>query len=283
MTDGVNAGRTRDGVRQGFIIPIGGAEEKIRDRSILSRFVEICGGNSARIAVIPTASELEDTGPRYESLFGDIGVEHVESFPLNTRAECNAPEALERISDVTGIFMTGGNQLRLSTTIGGTKFGRKLRELSANGVHIAGTSAGAGFLSEHMIAFGSEGSSPRANMVTLAPGLGLTNLVVVDHHFRERDRIGRLMTAIGYNPFVVGLGLDEDTAAFIGPDDTLEVMGTGSVTILDPSDVEHTSMDSAHQKEPVCMVGLRLHVLTDGWSFDLAGRTAVRAATAAVG
>lgn len=267
-------GRTRDGVRQGFIVPIGGAEKKVRDRAILTQFVELCGNERARIAVIPTASELADTGARYEEVFEKIGVEYVRSFPLATRADCESEEWLDELSGVTGVFMTGGNQLRLSTTIGGTRVGHLLRRLSAEGVHIAGTSAGAGFLSEHMIAFGSEGSSPQADMVTLAPGLGLTNSVIVDHHFRERDRIGRLMTAIGYNPFAIGLGLDEDTAAFIGPDDTLLVRGSGSVTLLDPSEVQYTSMDSAHQRDPVCVVGLRLHVLTDGWSFDLTTREA---------
>ena len=123
--------------------------------------------------------------------------------------------------------------------------------MNADGVHIAGTSAGAGFLSEHMIAFGEEGSSPRADIVTLAPGLGLTNSVIVDHHFSRRDRFGRLLTAIGYNPFAVGLGLDEDTAAFIGPDDVLEVVGSGAITIVDPSDLEYSSMDSAREHDAV--------------------------------
>jgi cyanophycinase len=269
------SGRTRDGVRRGFIIPIGGAENKLRDRRILTRFVELCGGDQARIAVIPTASELPETGPTYERLFDEIGVAHVRNFPLETRADCDSDEGLDELGRSTGVFMTGGNQLRLSTTIGGTKAGSLLRALSNRGAHIAGTSAGAGFLSEHMIAFGSEGSSPRANMVTLAPGLGLTNAVIVDHHFRERDRIGRLMTAVSYNPFAIGLGLDEDTAAFIGPDDVLEVAGSGSVTLVDPSEVEFTSMDSAHQDDPVCLVGLRLHVLTRGWRFNLHTRRAV--------
>ncbi len=269
------SGRTRDGVRRGFIIPIGGAEEKVRDRAILNRFVELSGGRDANIAVIPTASELPSTGPAYQQVFIDLGVAAAREFPFATRADCQSAEWLAELGRSTGVFMTGGNQLRLSTTIGGTKVGSLLRRLSAQGVHIAGTSAGAGFLSEHMIAFGSEGSSPRADMVTLAPGLGLTNSVIVDHHFRERDRIGRLMTAVGYNPFAIGLGLDEDTAAFIGPDDVLEVMGTGSVTLLDPTDVTHTSMDSAHKSEPVCLVGLRLHVLTDGWRFDLSRLEAI--------
>lgn len=268
-------GRTRDGVRRGFIVPIGGAEAKVRDREILTRFVELCGGADARIAVIPTASQLEETGPRYEALFADIGVAYVRDFPFRSRADCESEQWLDDLSRSTGVFLTGGNQLRLSTMLGGTRVGRMLRELSAGGVHIAGTSAGAAFLSEHMIAFGAEGPSPRANMVTLAPGLGLTNRLIVDQHFRERDRIGRLMTAVGYNPFALGLGLDEDTAAFIGPDDVLEVAGSGSVTILDPSELEYSSMDSAFQSEPVCIVGLRLHVLTDGWRFDVSSRRAI--------
>jgi cyanophycinase len=267
--------RPREDVPRGYIIPIGGAEEKVRDRGILTRFVRLSGGDEARIAVIPTASELEETGPRYEKLFEELGVAYVRNFPFRTRIDCDSEEWLDDLGRSTGVFMTGGNQLRLSTTLGGTRVGHMLRALNQTGTHVAGTSAGAGFLSEHMIAFGSEGSSPRANMVTLAPGLGHTNAVIVDHHFRERDRIGRLMTAVAYNPFAIGLGLDEDTAAFIRPDDVLEVDGSGSVTLVDPSEVKYSSMDSAFQAEPVCVVGLKLHVLTAGWSFDLATRRAL--------
>lgn len=261
--------RTRDGERRGFIVPIGGAEEKVRDRAILTRFVELCGGKAARIAVIPAASELQETGPRYEALFEDIGVAYVRNFPFRSRADCESEECLIDLERSTGVFLTGGNQLRLATILGGTRIGRALREASGRGTHIAGTSAGAAFLSEHMIAFGAEGPSPRANMVTLAPGIGLTNRIIVDQHFRERDRIGRLMTAVGYNPFALGLGLDEDTAAFIGPDDVFEVAGSGTVSVLDPSDLTYSSMDSAHQSDPVCLVNLRLHVLTEGWRFDM--------------
>jgi cyanophycinase len=277
------AARTRDGVRRGFIVPIGGAEEKVRARAILTRFAHLGGGADARIAVIPTASELEETGPRYESLFADIGVAYVRNFPFRSRSDCDSDEWLDDLERSDGVFLTGGNQLRLSTMLGGTRVGRLLRHMSGRGAHIAGTSAGAAFLSEHMIAFGSEGPSPRADMVTLAPGLGLTNSVIVDQHFRERDRIGRLMTAVGYNPFALGLGLDEDTAAFIGPDEVLEVAGSGSVTILDPSDLTYSSMDSAHQSQPVCLVGLRLHVLTDGWRFDIAAREALEPVREPVG
>ena len=130
-----------------------------------------------------------------------------------------------------------------------------------------------------MIAHGDEGPTPRAGIVTLAPGLGLTNSIVIDQHFRQRDRLGRLMTALAYNPFAIGVGLDEDTAAFLHPGDRLEIHGSGAVTIVDPSGVEYSSIGTAAPHEPVCMVGIRLHVLTDGWSFDVSERKVVPAAS----
>src|SRR5205814_355446 len=141
---------------------------------------------------------------------------------------------------------------------------KALRLRSARGVHVAGTSAGAAFLSEHMIAFGDEGATPRAGMVSLAPGLGLTNRVVVDQHFRQRDRLGRLLAALAYNPFAVGLGLDEDTAAFIDPEDRVHVVGAGCITAVDASSFEYSSISSAEVGQPICMIGVKLHVLTPG-------------------
>jgi cyanophycinase len=132
-----------------------------------------------------------------------------------------------------------------------------------------------------MIAFGQEGPTPRADRVTLAPGLGLTNRVIVDQHFRQRGRLGRLLAALAYNPFAVGLGMDEDTAGFIGPDDCLEVDGSDAITIIDPSEVKYTSMDSAHEDDPVCIIGVRLHILTEGASFDLHSREALAPAAVA--
>lgn len=266
--------RTRDGIREGFIIPIGGAEEKIGDTRILSRFVQLCGGESARIAIIPTASQLDDTGAKYEEVFQRIGVMSAEALPIKVREDCDREDWLDTLGQADGIFMTGGNQLRLSTIIGGTQVARAIRDASARGVHVAGTSAGAGFMSEHMIAFGGEGLLPRAGLVTMAPGLGLTNRVVVDHHFAERARLGRLMTALSFNPFAIGLGLDEDTAAFIGPDDVLNIVGSGSVTLVDPADIQYSNLSSRSDGDPVCLVNVRVHFLVDGWSFDLNTREA---------
>src|SRR5512137_3038896 len=265
----VPEGRTR-----GWIVPIGGAENKENDRHILERFVRISGGEDADIVVIPTASRLHETGPRYERLFKDIGAARVEVMDFDTRRDCHERGRLERLEQATGIFFTGGNQLRLTTLLGGTPVAKLVRIRNAEGVTVGGTSAGASILSEHMIAFGDEGSSVISGSVRLAPGLGLTNRFIIDQHFRQRDRLGRLLTALAYNPFAVGIGLDEDTGAFIGPDETVEVEGSGGVTVVDASEVSYSSMADADEGQPVCMLGLRLHVLIAGATFNLHTRLA---------
>lgn len=259
----------------GFIIPIGGAEEKISGRTILRRFVDLCGGAQARIAIIPTASRMADTSVRYEKVFSDLGVGYVAALPFEERADCERADWLEELEQADGVFMTGGNQLRLSTTIGGTSVAELLRNRNqSGGLHVAGTSAGASFMAEHMIAYGEEGSTPREGMVTLVPGLGLTRNIIVDQHFRQRDRLGRLLTAIAYNPRPIGIGLDEDTAAFIAPGNSLEVVGTGAITIVDPSGMEFSSMASAESGGPVCLTNIRLHVLVEGGTYDIETRKA---------
>lgn len=268
--------KVAEGAQRGWIIPIGGAEEKENSPQILRRFVEHCrnGGNDADIIVIPTASQLADTGVRYERIFTDLGAARVTAMDFDTRRDCEESGRLERLKSATGVFFTGGNQLRLSTILGGTSIAKALRQMNAGGVHIAGTSAGAAFISEHMIAFGEEGSSPKAGAVSLAPGLGLTNRFIIDQHFRQRDRLGRLLAALAFNPFAVGLGLDEDTAAFIGPDNTLEVVGSGGITVVDASGMEFSSMDSADQGQPVCMLGIAINILIAGATYNLHTRQA---------
>jgi cyanophycinase len=259
---------------RGYIIPIGGAEEKFHNPEILDRFVDVCGGKKARIAIIPTASELEDTGRNYEKLFRKLGIKHAQVLNMLTRKDCHEAEYTDYIDKSDGVFMTGGNQLRLSTTLGGTPVAQKIRRRNAAGMHVAGTSAGAAFMPEHMIAGGFEGTTPSPAMVTLAPGLGLTNSFIIDQHFRQRDRIGRLLTALAYNPFAIGIGLDEDTAAFIRPGDDLEVVGSGGITIIDPTHLSYSSMDKARRGEPVSLIGVKLHILISGGRFEIASREA---------
>lgn len=266
--------RTGPNLDRGYIVPVGGAEDKLADTNILKKFVEICGGKEARIAIIPTASVLSETGPKYERIFTGIGVTSAKALPYAERADAERADWMATLEDATGIWITGGTQLRLSTILGGTQVARTIRRCNAAGVHVGGTSAGAAILSEHMIAFGKEGSTPRAGAASMAPGFGLTNRVVIDQHFRQRDRLGRLLSSLAYNPFAIGLGLDEDTAAFIAPTDTLTVVGSGAITLVDVSGLAHSSMAEASESEPICMIGVQLHILVEGATYDMRARVA---------
>jgi cyanophycinase len=268
------ASKVAEGKTRGWIIPIGGAEEKENSPQILKRFVQVAGGDRADIVIIPTASQMRATGPRYERIFAELGAERAMALDFDTRRDCEEPSRLARLQQATGVFFTGGNQLRLGTLIGGTPIAKAVRQMNAAGVPVAGTSAGAAFISEHMIAFGDEGSTPVAGSVRLAAGLGLTNRFIIDQHFRQRDRLGRLLTALAYNPFAVGIGLDEDTAAFIAPDNTVHVEGSSGITVVDASEVQFSSMDSIEEGRPVCLLGVKLHILTKGATFNLHTRLA---------
>ena len=213
-------------------------------------------------------------GRRYETVFRDLGAAETWTLAFQERRDGRREDWLKVLEQADGVFMTGGNQLRLATTLGGTPVADLLRERNLDGLHVAGTSAGASFMSEHMIAYGKEGMTPRSDMVTLVPGLGLTKLAIIDQHFRQRDRLGRLITALAYNPRPIGIGLDEDTAAFLAPGGLLEVVGSGAITVLDPADVEYSSMDSVKPHDPVCVIGVRLHVLIEGATFNIKTRRA---------
>ncbi|TDI77508.1 MAG: cyanophycinase [Bacteroidetes bacterium] len=260
--------QTKKGASRGFIIPIGGAEEKDENPVILEKFIEICGGNDARIVVIPTASRLRHTGSHYEEVFDELGAADVRSITVSSREDCEKDRVLKKIENATGVFITGGNQLRLSTIMGGTSLAKLLRKRNANGLHIGGTSAGAAIMPEHMIAGGETGPTPFKGQAILAPGLGLTNAVMIDQHFRERGRLGRLLSALAFNPFATGLGIDEDTAAFIGPDGVFEVVGSGAITVVDPANLKYSSIGEARRGEPVSLINVRLHILTSGSRFD---------------
>lgn len=263
---------TTDGGPVGPVMVIGGAEDKLGERVILSRFVELAGGEGARIAVISTASSLGDAATDlYRHLFGRIGAETVTGLRPETREEANDPQKVAALDGATGVFMTGGNQLRLSSVIGGTRLGAAILDAHGRGVVVAGTSAGASAVATHMMAFGSSGATPKHRMAHVSVGLGLLVNVVVDQHFEQRTRLGRLLAVVAQSPSLIGLGLDEDTAAIIDANDILEVIGRGSVTIVDGTDVITDAFRASGHK-PMMVSNAKLHSLPSGYRFDLRAR-----------
>ena len=257
----------------GPIFAIGGAEAKLRRRSVLRAFVTESGGADAVIAVVPSASSL---GPEvvevYRAVFGSLGAGTVVDVRPESRAQAHDPDLASALDGATGIFMTGGNQLKLSNFICGTPFGDAVLAANRRGVVVGGTSAGASILADHMIAFGSGGTTPKQRMSQLSAGLGLLTGMVVDQHFEQRNRYGRLLSLIAQSPSLLGVGVDEDTAAVVREGRQLEVIGRGSVTVIDGRHVVSNAFQ-AQRTAPLLVSGAVLHVLPAGSRFDLRERT----------
>ncbi len=260
---------------QGTAIVIGGAEDKVRDRVILGRFIALAGGPSARIAVISTASSFgTEAGQRYREVFTELGSADVRPLHAVTRMQANDESVAAAVNDATGIFLTGGNQLRLSSMIGGTRLAEAILTRFRDGAVVAGTSAGASAISSHMIAFGASGATPKHRMAQIAAGLGLLPGVIVDQHFQQRNRLGRLLSLIAQNPMLLGLGVDEDTAGVVGPDQVMEVIGRGSITVVDGA-ASDTDAWEVRGHRPLMISNVVLHSLPAGYQFDLRRRQRV--------
>lgn len=257
----------------GSVFIIGGAEDKLRDRVILARFVHMAGGPDGHVVVISTASSLgEEATGLYRELFLHLGAGQVSGLRPMTREEANDPAAGHLVDQATGVFLTGGNQLRLAAVVGGTDLGAALLRAHERGAVIGGTSAGASAVSTHMMAFGASGASPKHRMAQISAGLGILKNLVVDQHFEQRTRLGRLLSVVAQSPSLVGLGLDEDTAAIVSADQTLEVIGRGAVTIVDGSQIVTDSYQTKGHR-PMMVSGAILHSLPAGYRFDLSRRS----------
>lgn len=258
---------------------IGGAEDKLRKRTILQEFVRAAGGLDARIAVIPTASSIgREVTEVYDALFRREGAVEVEAIRPESREDAHDPALVAAVERATGVFMTGGNQLKLSAIVCGTPLGDAIVAAHRRGVVVAGTSAGASIQSSHMLAFGGPGSTPKQRMTQMAAGLGLIDSAVIDQHFDQRNRYGRLLMIVSQSPQLLGIGIDEDTAAVVERDsddhDVLRVIGRGAVTILDPANIV-TNAYEAKRSSAILASGVVLHTLPEGWSFDLTTRRLV--------
>jgi cyanophycinase len=262
---------------QGRLMIIGGAEDKLRKRTILQEFVRAAGGLDARIAVIPTASSIgAEVTEVYDALFRREGAEEVVAVRPESRDEAHDERLVAALGDATGVFMTGGNQLKLSSIVCGTPLGDAIVAAHRRGVVVAGTSAGASIQSSHMLAFGGPGATPKQRMTQMAAGLGLLDSAVIDQHFDQRNRYGRLLMIVSQSPQLLGIGVDEDTAAVVETDpeghDVLRVIGRGSVTVMDPARIV-TNAHEAKRSAPILASGVVLHSLPAGARFDLTTRS----------
>jgi cyanophycinase len=248
------------------VMVIGGAEDKVNACTILTAFFNSAGGKLATIGIIPCASqEPSIVGDRYFQIFEAMGAQSVQVLDIRQPKECDEERWLNILDHCTGIFLTGGDQLRLYDLLSGSKFVQWIRERVRSGhLVLAGTSAGAAIMGETMIAGGSSGESPNALLVDLTEGLGFLPELLVDQHFHNRNRMARLISAIAAHSDLVGIGIDEDTCAAFEMDGTLNVLGKGTITIIDPSGLTHTNYSAVADLTPLSLHNLTIHVLSQG-------------------
>ncbi|WP_228025308.1 cyanophycinase [cf. Phormidesmis sp. LEGE 11477] len=256
------------------VMIIGGAEDKTNGCIILNAFVKSAGGNNATIGIIPSASrEPAIVGDRYYQLFTAMGALRVQVLDIRYRSECEEERWLEVLNDCSGVFITGGDQLRLRDLIGDTRFLQRLKEkLTKSELVLAGTSAGAAVMGKQMIAGGSSGESPNQSLVDLTSGLGFVPELLVDQHFHNRNRMARLLSAIAAHPNRLGVGIDEDTCIAIANDGVFQVLGKGTITVIDPGNLTHTSYPESLETSPLSLHNLKVHVLNQGDRYDYKAR-----------
>jgi cyanophycinase len=254
----------------GVLVIIGGHEDKEGDRAILKVVAEGLKGGKLVIATV-ASHEPEGYFDAYKAAFADLGVHDLVELYVQDRGETLDEKILGDLEGAAGVFFTGGDQLRISSQIGDTPVERRVRDIYARGGIIAGTSAGASVMSDTMLVRGSSAESHRIGDLHMAPGLGLIRDVIIDQHFAERGRFGRVLGAVAQNPRVLGIGIDEDTAIRVERG-RFDVLGAGAVYVVDGAGVTHSNVAEAKPERTLSMYDVRLHVLSAGDAFDLAER-----------
>jgi len=258
---------------KGYLLLIGGAEDKSDECDILKKVVSLSGERQACLTILTVATtKQEKVGEEYVKLFSRLGVKDVVAIDIKNRQDAQKDYIIERIENSTGIFFTGGDQLRITSLIGGSRIYNAICDAYKRGVIICGTSAGASAMSDTMIVEGEANASPSGSLINMAPGIGLLEEVVVDQHFAQRGRIGRLLTVVASNPYVLGVGIDEDTAILVDSKAVFTVEGSGTVTVIDGSSIDYTNVSELAPGEPLAIFNAKIHVLSPGTSFDLDSR-----------
>ncbi len=254
------------------LVIIGGAEDKDGDCQILREFVRRAGSTKARVVIMTAATELpREVGENYIRVFQRLGAEDIRIIDTETREDASSSTALEAINKATGIFFTGGDQARITSILKDTEIDTAIHKRYAEGIVVGGTSAGAAVMPDVMIVEGDSETNPRIEIVDMGPGMGFLPGVVIDQHFSQRGRLGRLIAALSQQPAVLGFGIDENTAIVV-TDDQFEVVGQGCITIVDESEMVHSNVDEILKDEPLAVCGAKLHILPNGYKFDLKTR-----------
>ncbi|MBE6907339.1 MAG: cyanophycinase [Ruminococcaceae bacterium] len=261
---------------RGYLIIIGGAEDKENDSIILKQAPRMLTDEDL-LTILTTATEHpEETGQKYFEVFRKIGVQNIQVLNINTREEANHACFCEQIERSSCVFMTGGDQLRITSILGGTRACSELKRLYESGGIIMGTSAGASAMSSTMIVTGKDNEPARKCTLKMAPGLDLIDGAIIDQHFDQRGRFGRLLCGVTENPGVLGIGIDEDTSIKIHPDMHFEVIGSNAVTIIDGKTMQSSNVSELEQDEILAVNGVTVHVLPQGYGFDLKNRKVLR-------
>ncbi|HEX8569817.1 MAG TPA: cyanophycinase [Caulobacteraceae bacterium] len=260
--------RARQG--EGSLVVIGGHEDKENRRVILKEVARHVAGGKLVVATV-ASHEPEGYFESYQKGFEGFGVGELVELYIEDRAEASSEEKLRLLDDAAGVFFTGGDQLRISSQIGDTPIERRVREIYEKGGVVAGTSAGASVMSETMLVKGTSSETHRIGDLHMAPGLGLVQDAIIDQHFAERGRFGRLIGAVAQNPRVLGIGIDEDTAAVIRGD-RFEVFGSGGIYIVDGEKVSYSNIAEERSDRALSLYDVKVHVLSAGDTFDLETR-----------
>jgi cyanophycinase len=256
----------------GKLLLIGGGEDKEGDCTILKEFVRLSKGARARIAVMTVATKFpKESGAEYRKVFKKLGVDDVSMVDVAQREDAQSEAGIETIKRATGIFFTGGDQLHITALVGGTAMDEMIRRRCEKGVLLAGTSAGAAMMSNSMFVKGSSETNPRFGSVDLGPGMDFIRGVLIDTHFSQRGRMGRLMTAVAHYPQDMGLGIDENTAMLV-EGDKFEVVGDGAVTVVDGGAMSFNNLPYVGEDESLALFDIKVHVLPAGCGFSLSER-----------
>jgi cyanophycinase len=256
---------------KGTLVIIGGKEDKEGERQILKEVVRRAPRKSVVIATISSGYPRQQW-TAYSQLFKELSASEVSWLDLEERGGAFGEKGVGLLDSAGCVFFTGGDQVRITSRLGGTPLDAAVRELYHRGGVVAGTSAGASAMSEVMLIGGQgEHTTKIRNSLHMAPGLGLLPGVIIDQHFAERGRLNRLVGAVAQNPRMLGIGLDENTAIVVEKD-RFQVMGSGSVYVVDALGESYTNLHEAESDEPMTIFDLRLHILSAGSKFDLASR-----------